>query len=139
MSDFDPTAPESYRFWATEHVRFADLDMLGHVNNKAYATYYETARVNYMAARGLSDGVKVGMALVRLELDYRKEIRYPATLRLGVRLCRLGNSSMTLASAIFDDHGCASTSMSIAVRFDSETRGSKPFTPEERMALEQDL
>ncbi len=139
MTEFDATAPESYRFWATEHVRFADLDMLGHVNNKAYATYYETARVNYMAARGLSDGLKVGMALVRLELDYRKEIRYPATLRLGVRLCRLGNSSLTLACAIFSDDGCASTSIAIAVRFDGETRSSKPFTPEERMALEKDL
>ena len=45
MSDFDPTDPGSYSFWATEHVRFADLDMLGHVNNKAYATYFEPARV----------------------------------------------------------------------------------------------
>jgi acyl-CoA thioester hydrolase len=139
MSDFDPTSPDSYGYWTPEHVRFADLDMLGHVNNKAYATYYETARVTYMASRGLSDGLKVGMALVRLEIDYRKEIRFPATLRLGVRLCRLGNSSLTLACAIFDDEGCASTSMSIAVRFDAEARASKPFTAEERAALEKDL
>jgi acyl-CoA thioester hydrolase len=136
MSDFDATAPESYRFWATEHVRFADLDMLGHVNNKAYATYFETARVSFMASCGLSDGAKVGMAMVRLEIDYRKEIRFPAVLKLGVRLCRLGTSSLTLACAIFDGDVCASTSQSIAVRFDAEARGSKPFTAEERQALE---
>ena len=122
MSDFDPTDPGSYSFWATEHVRFADLDMLGHVNNKAYATYFETARVNYMTA-----------------CDYRKEIRYPATLKLGVRLCKLGNSSLTLACAIFDGDVCASTSQSIAVRFDGETRKSKPFTPTERQTLESYL
>ncbi len=139
MTAFDPVALESYRFWVPEHVRFADLDMLGHVNNKAYATYYETARVAYMAGRGLSDGLKIGMALVRLELDYRKEIRFPATLQLGVRLVRLGNSSLTLACAIFDDEGCASTSLSVAVRFDAEKRASKPFTAEERSALQQDL
>lgn len=139
MSDFDPVDPDSYRYWGAETVRFADLDMLGHVNNKAYATYYETARVAYMSARGLSDGLKVGMALVRLEIDYRKEIRFPATLRLGVRLRRLGTSSLTLACAIFDEHGCASTSNSVAVRFDAEKRGSKPFTPEERAVLEKDL
>ena len=139
MTDFDPTTLESYRFWAAEHVRFADLDMLGHVNNKAYATYYETARVAYMSSRGLSDGLKVGMALVRLEVDYRKEIRFPATLRLGVRLLKLGNSSLKLACAIFDDGGCASTSVSTAVRFSPATRGSQPFTPEERALLEQDL
>ena len=139
MSDFDPTDPGSYSFWATEHVRFADLDMLGHVNNKAYATYFETARVHYMTACGLSDGIRVGVAMVRLEIDYRKEIRYPATLKLGVRLCKLGNSSLTLACAIFTGDVCASTSQSTAVRFDAGTRGSKPFSAAEREALEHYL
>ena len=139
MSDFDPTDPGSYRFWATEHVRFADLDMLGHVNNKAYATYFETARVAFMTECGLSDGLRVGVAMVRLEIDYRKEIRFPATLRLGVRLLRLGNSSLTLACAIFNGDVCASTSQSTAVRFDAELRGSKPFSPSERQALESYL
>jgi acyl-CoA thioester hydrolase len=136
MSEFDPIDPGSYRFWAEEHVRFADLDMLGHVNNKAYATYFETARVGFMTHCGLSDGVRVGVAMVRLEIDYRKEIRFPATLRLGVRLLKLGNSSLTLVCAIFNGEVCASTSKSIAVRFDGETRASKPFSPEERQALE---
>jgi acyl-CoA thioester hydrolase len=139
MSDFDPTDPDSYNFWATEHVRFADLDQLGHVNNKAYATYYETARVCFMEACGLSDGPIIGMALVRLELDYRKEIRYPNTLKLGVRLTRLGNSSLTLACAIFAGVTCSSTSIGIAVRFDAKARASKPFTPEERQVLERYL
>ena len=139
MSDFDPTDPGSYRFWAAEHVRFADLDMLGHVNNKAYATYFESARVAFMTECGLSDGVRIGVAMVRLEIDYRKEIRFPATLRMGARLLRLGNSSLTLACAIFNGDVCASTSQSTAVRFDAETRGSKPFSPAERQALEHYL
>jgi acyl-CoA thioester hydrolase len=139
MSDFDPTDPGSYRFWAEEHVRFADLDMLGHVNNKAYATYFETARVGFMIECGLSEGARVGVAMVRLEIDYRKEIRFPATLRLGVRPLRLGNSSLTLACAIFDNDVCASTSQSTAVRFDAATRGSKPFSAAEREALERYL
>jgi acyl-CoA thioester hydrolase len=139
MSEFDPTDPGSYNFWAEEHVRFADLDMLGHVNNKAYAIYFETARVGFMTECGLTDGIRIGVAMVRLEIDYRKEIRFPATLRLGVRLCRLGNSSLTLACAIFHDDVCASTSMSVAVRFDPEARKSKPFTLAEREALESYL
>ncbi len=139
MTEPDFLNPDSYRFWAAEQVRFADLDMLGHVNNKAYATYYETARVAYMSSKGLSDGLKVGMALVRLEIDYRKEIRFPATLRLGVRLCRVGRSSITLACAIFDGDVCASTAKAIIVRFDAEARASRAFTEAERMGLEADL
>ena len=136
ITDFDPTSPESYNFWTLEHVRFADLDMLGHVNNKAYATYFETARVSAMMKCKLSDGIAVGMAMVRLEIDYRKEIRFPAELRLGVRLRKLGKSSLALACAVFDGDNCAATSYSVAVRFDSKTRASKPFTDEERQLIE---
>jgi acyl-CoA thioester hydrolase len=136
MTDFDPLSADSYRFWTVEHVRFADLDLLGHVNNKAYATYFETARVDFGRACGLSDTAQKSMALVRLEIDYRKEIRYPATLRLGVRLRRLGNSSLTLAAAVFDGEICASTAQTIGVRFDGVARKSCPFTDIERQALE---
>lgn len=139
MTAFDPLTPESYSFWATEHVRFADLDMLGHVNNKAYATYFETARVSYFFERGLSDGPRVGMAIVRLELDYRKEILFPGTLRLGVRLHRLGRSSLTLACAIFGEDACHATSMATLVRFDPGARKSSPFSEAERTGLEADL
>jgi acyl-CoA thioester hydrolase len=136
IADFDPTKPESYNFWTAEHVRFADLDMLGHVNNKAYATYFETARVAAMMKCKLSEGTAVGMAMVRLEIDYRKEIRFPAELRLGVRLRKIGKSSLALACAIFDGETCASTSYSVAVRFDPKTRASKAITDEERRLIE---
>jgi acyl-CoA thioester hydrolase len=139
MTDFEPTSPASYKYWATEHVRFADLDMLGHVNNKAYAIYYETARVAYMGDRGLKDGNVAGMAMVRLEIDYRKEILFPATLRLGLKLLQLGRSSIHVGCAIFSGDVCASTSRAIVVRFDPVARASKPFTDTERRALEADL
>ena len=77
--------------------------------------------------------------MVRLEIDYRKEIRFPAELRLGVRMRKLGNSSLALATAIFTGDVCASTSYSVAVRFDPKTRASKPFTEEERSLIEAKL
>jgi len=139
MSDFDPLSPEAYRFWVAEHVRFADLDMLGHVNNKAYATYFESGRIAYFASCGINDGPKVGMAMVRLEIDYRKEITFPATLRVGVRPLKLTRSTLTLGCAIFNGDVCASTSVSTAVRFDPVARKSTPFSDAERAAIEADL
>ena len=139
MSDIDATSPDSYRFWAEEHVRFADLDMLGHVNNKAYATYFETARTSYFFSRGLGDGPRIGMAIVRLELDYRKEILFPGTLQLGVRLAKLGRSSLTLSCAIFNEDVCRATSMATLVRFNPQERKSQTFTDAERTLLEADL
>jgi len=120
-------------------VRFADLDMLGHVNNKAYATYFESGRIAYFSSKGLNDGPKVGMVMVRLEIDYRKEINFPATLRIGVRPLKLTKSTITLSVAIFNGESCSANSVSTAIRFDPVTRKSTPFTDAERAGLEADL
>ncbi len=139
MTDLETTDPAYYRFWADEHVRFADLDMLGHVNNKSFATYYETVRTEYMRLRGLWDTKDSGLAVVRVEIDYLKEIGYPATLRVGLRLLRLGRSSATMACAIFDGDVCTSTSISVVVRFNPALHKSQAFSEAERAVLEPDL
>jgi acyl-CoA thioester hydrolase len=79
------------------------------------------------------------MALVRLEVDFRKEILYPATLRIGLRLQRLGRSSLTLACAIFNGDVCASTSVAILVRFNARLRAAQAFSECERVILEAEL
>lgn len=139
MSDFDPLSPDSYLFWADEHVRFDDLDVLGHVNNKAYMTYFEGGRVAYFRKRGFSDGPKVGMVMVRVEIDFRKEIAFPATLRVGLRPLKVGRSSLTLAQAVFNGDVCAATSISVGVKFDPVARKSTPFTDAERAIIEADF
>ena len=49
---FDAVDPASYRFWIEDHVRFADLDPLGHCNNAAISTFFESSRVALFAAAG---------------------------------------------------------------------------------------
>jgi acyl-CoA thioester hydrolase len=139
MSDFDPLNPEAYRFWADEHVRFADLDMQGHVNNKAYATYFESGRIAYFTKCGINDGPKAGMVMVRLEIDYRKEITFPAGLRVGVRPLKLTRSTLTVGCAIFNGDICSANSISTSIRFDPVARRSMPFSDAERVLIEADL
>ena len=139
MSDFEPRSPDSYAFWVDETVRYADLDVMGHVNNKAFGTYYESARVAYMMKNGLAVASDEGMALARIEIDYRAEILFPAALRIGLRPLRVGRSSVTLAGAVFNGAVCASTSIAILVRFNTIQRKSMSFTDEQRARLEADL
>ena len=139
MSDFDARNPDSYAFWVDETVRYADLDVMGHVNNKAFGTYYESARVAYMMKNGLAVASDEGMALARIEIDYRAEILFPAALRIGLRPLRVGRSSVTLAGAVFNGAVCASTSIAILVRFNTIQRKSMSFTDEQRARLEADL
>ncbi|HSK41450.1 MAG TPA: thioesterase family protein [Arenibaculum sp.] len=121
MSDI--TNPETYRFWIDEHVRFADLDPLGHANNTAIGTYFESARVSLFEQAG--DGVTgpdAGVVLARIVIDYRAELRYPARLRIGVRVGRIGTTSVTLESAVFDGARCAASSEAVCVLIDTSAR-----------------
>jgi acyl-CoA thioester hydrolase len=75
-------------------VRFKDVDMMGHVNNAVYLTYFENARAGYWKALGTRVGrPESTYVLARAECDYRS----PATLddRLGchIRAIRFGRTS----------------------------------------------
>jgi acyl-CoA thioester hydrolase len=57
-------------------VRFSDIDVMGHVNNAVYLSYFEMTRVHYFRELlGLEwDWKSHGILLVRNEIDYIKPI-----------------------------------------------------------------
>lgn len=140
-ADRDWTRPESYRFWTGEIVRFNDLDALGHVNNNAIGVYFESGRValvhelvRTLAAQG--EDTAINTVIVRLAIDFRRELLYPATLRVGVRVLRLGRSSITLMGGVFDGDWCAATAEQVVVIVDPATRRPREIPPALRRALE---
>ena len=141
-SDFDPTDAASYALWANETVRFSDLDLLGHVNNNATSTYFETARIAFFAKTGLYDpaaGVdrasQIGTVVVRLCVDFRAELLYPATVKIGTRTLRLGQSSFSYRQGMFWDGRCVATAETTNVVINLTTRRPTPLTDAHRTAL----
>lgn len=117
--------PAAYRYWTREHVRFADLDLIGHVNNTAYATYVESGRAAFMHEIGMwVPGSGIQNVVARLEIDYRRELLYQAQLQIGVRVLAIGRSSFRLGCGIFANGVCHATGLSIVVRWDAHTRAS---------------
>jgi acyl-CoA thioester hydrolase len=47
--------PAPWAFGLADRVRFAEIDALGHVNNTAYLTWFESFRLPYLKARGVTD------------------------------------------------------------------------------------
>jgi len=95
MSDF--------RFFHPIVVRYGDLDPQGHVNNAAYLTYLEHARVAYVRYLGLWDGksfMEIGIILARIELDYKEPILMIDSVEVGLRTSRLGNKSLDMEYVI---------------------------------------
>ena len=83
--------------------RWIDNDVYGHVNNVTYYSYFDTA-VNEFLVRftGLDYRSKdpVGM-VVETGCRFHSEIAFPDVLDVGVRVRRLGNSSVTYEIGIF--------------------------------------
>jgi hypothetical protein len=84
--DPDLTDRGAYQFWSREKLRFSDTDMIGHVNNVAFAALIESGRVGFTRS-GVIDGLPRGLLVVmrRIELDYRAELHWPADIDVGSR------------------------------------------------------
>lgn len=94
---------ENYRHFLTIPTRWMDNDVYGHVNNVTYYSYFDTV-VNEFLMRfaGLDYRAKapVGM-VVETGCRFHAEIAFPDLLDVGMRVARLGNSSVTYEIAIF--------------------------------------
>jgi acyl-CoA thioester hydrolase len=96
--------------------RWHDNDIYGHVNNVVYYSYFDSAVNAYLIAVGGLDihhGEVVGF-VVSSSCDYFSAIAFPETIEVGMRVAKLGNSSVNYELAIFK---AGETTASAAGRF----------------------
>jgi acyl-CoA thioester hydrolase len=95
-SDFD--------FWSSMKTRWRDMDALGHLNHAIYLEYMETARVDFYIQLGFS-GIRKDMdestILGSMDVHYLSQVKHPASLDVGHRICRVGSKSFDFLAAIF--------------------------------------
>ncbi len=109
---FEPLRLEAgrYPFVMAVAPRFADMDMLKHLNNLSLAEYHEEARVRFLAEifgnNFLFTKRNYRLLVARASYDYLREAHYPAPLEARVAVARIGNSSCDLALALFQDGHC---------------------------------
>lgn len=131
-----PTTAEGYRYWVDENVRFGDLDLLGHVNNKSYLDYAESVRAAFLRAIGIWMPGRVEQSvLAHIEVDFLRELHYPNPLRLGVAVLHIGTTSFSLAHGVFCNDICTGTIVARAVWIDTRSRRPIPLGDAERDAL----
>jgi len=127
---------QDYRWWTEERVRFNDLDVVGHVNNIAYCVYVESGRAGFLGETGFwVMGAARANVVARTEMDYLREVHYPARLRIGVNVLAIGTRSVTLGIGIFDGEVCVLAARNVIVRFDTQTRRSVVLDEAERDML----
>ena len=81
------------RTGSTEICRFGDLDPQGHVNQAVFMTYFESGRVAMFRNKDLGIGVPgATFVLVRMEVNYMKELHWPGTIEIGTGVAEFGRT-----------------------------------------------
>lgn len=117
--------------------RFQDMDINGHLNNVAFASLFENARVQlHRKARPWTERPKNERTMVAsVEINYLREGNFPAPVTIGSGIGRIGNSSWVVVQAMFQKGQCIGTCDSVIVcRTDNE---AKPLRAEVVAELEE--
>lgn len=80
-----------------------DNDIYGHVNNALYYGFFDTAINEYLIAEGgldINDGPVVAFA-AESQCQYLRPLAFPGVIDIGLRVGKLGNSSVRYELAIF--------------------------------------
>jgi acyl-CoA thioester hydrolase len=121
-----------FRFYTPVEIRYADLDPQGHVNNAAFLTYFEQARVRYLIHLGLFSNdlsfLDVGIVLADARVAFLVPVLWEMHVRVGVCITRVGNKSMMMEYELIDEATVTqlATGATVLVAFDYLKRQSIP-------------
>jgi acyl-CoA thioester hydrolase len=116
-------------------LRRRDVDELGHLNQAVYHELLEEGRAALFA--GVREDGDFPFVLVRIELDYRREVRLADTaVDVALRVAELGRSSVTVAHEIVrPDGSVAAEGRSVLVAWDRAARSARELSEAERAGL----
>lgn len=137
LSNEKPQLLKHYPFIHIQPVAWGEMDAFNHVNNVAYYRYAESARIGYFRATGLMDGrFDLLTILAYSSCQYLKPVCYPDTLLIGVRIKKLGNTSLELECAMFsqNQNAIVAQSSAVVVRTDNLMK-KQPWSDNERNIL----
>jgi acyl-CoA thioester hydrolase len=106
--------------------RWMDNDVYGHVNNVNYYSYFDTVVNQYLIEQGVLDIQKspvVGL-VVQTGCSYFSSIAFPDLIHAGLRVTKLGNSSVRYEVGLFknEDQQVSAAGHFIHVYVDRETQ-----------------
>ncbi len=134
----------AYPFRIEIPTRFGDNDMLGHANNVAFNRFIETVVTKFQMTEAKVDWAVDPVAPVAIETlcRFHRSLSFPETVRAGLRVARLGRSSVTFQVGLFsesDDQRPAATGHFIHVYSDLRAETSAPMPDEKRTLYEKFL
>ena len=108
MNDTKPDKPQAearsaYKVFRTLGTRWMDNDAYGHVNNVVYYSWFDTVVNAYLIEQGVLDiqhGETIGL-VIETQCNYFSPLAFPQTVEAGIRVARLGSSSVRYEVGLF--------------------------------------
>ena len=121
-----PEPRSAYKAFCSIGTRWMDNDAYGHVNNVVYYSWFDTAVNAYLIEHGVLDihhGQAIGL-VVETQCNYFSPLAFPQTVEAGLRVARLGHSSVRYEVALFaqDQDLCAARGHFVHVYVDRVSR-----------------
>lgn len=119
-------------------MRFSDCDMMGHVNNAVYLSYFESARVYYFGKLfgPQRDWKREGMIIRTNEIEYLQPIYFDEQPTIELYIESIGHKSFVVCYEIRVGNNLTTIGKSTVVWYDSILKRSIPISQESRSLLE---
>ena len=141
MSKENIEARDRYPHFLSIQTRWSDNDIYGHVNNVTYYSYFDTVLNCFLIDQGgldIETDSVIGVA-VETMCKFNKPLAYPEVLEAGLRVGKLGNSSVRYEIGIFQEGAAEAAAMGhfVHVFVDRATGKPAPIPDAIRSALER--
>ncbi|HEY2973462.1 MAG TPA: thioesterase family protein [Pyrinomonadaceae bacterium] len=139
MSQGPQITRSEYPHFLTLPTRWMDNDVYGHINNALYFAFFDTAINQYLIAEGgldITAGEVIAVA-AESQCQYLQALAFPEVIEVGLRVGKLGNSSVRYELAIFKQGEtlAAAAGYFVHVFVARETRRPVPMPERIRAAL----
>ncbi|MDB5763308.1 MAG: acyl-CoA thioesterase [Herminiimonas sp.] len=131
-----------YRHFHAITTRWMDNDAYGHVNNVVYYSWFDTVVNQFLIA---GDALDIGRSpviglVIETQCAYFAPIAFPDRITAGLRVTKLGNSSVRYEVGIFreDEENASAQGHFVHVYVDRATRKPGPI-PEKVRGLLQSI
>jgi acyl-CoA thioester hydrolase len=135
-----PSTRADYRAFYPIQTRWMDNDIYGHMNNVVHYSLFDTAVNGWLIGQGALDihgGDQIGL-VVETGCRYFSEMAFPDMVTAGLRVARLGSSSVRYVVGIFrnDDETAAAEGFFVHVYVERATRRPRELNAKLREVLE---
>ncbi len=110
-------------FVTREKLRNGDTDQQGHINNAKIATFFEAGRMEVLGDKDAAAVADVtNFVVVRLEIDFKRELFFPGYVDVHSQVVRVGNTSFKFEQKLFAEGEEVASGTSTCVLIDKATR-----------------